>query len=146
VFPSDREVRFNEMEYHMPREALVPTLRKVRERLESAHNDIFFPIEMRTVKGAGDDALLSPFQGHPVSASIAVHSYYKEDPLPYFTDIEQIYQPIGGRPHWAKMNTLDASTFSQRYPRWKDFLEVRASCDPEGKMLNPYLKKVFGLG
>ena len=43
------------------------------------------------------------------------------------------------------MNTLDAKTFAARYPRWKDFLEVRATLDPEGKMLNPYLRKVFGL-
>jgi hypothetical protein len=43
------------------------------------------------------------------------------------------------------MNTLDATVFAQRYPRWKDFQAVRAELDPEGKMLNPYLKKVFGL-
>ncbi len=143
VFPSSREVRFNEMEYHLPREQLMPTLKKVRETLESKHPEIFFPIEIRTVKG--DDAWLSPFYGHETSGSIAVHHYHVEDPLPYFADIEPLYQPIGGRPHWGKMNTLDAKVFAERYPRWKDFLEVRASLDPEAKMLNPYLKKVFGV-
>jgi len=143
IFPSNREVRFNEMEYHLPREQLMPTLRKVRETLESKHPEIFFPIEIRTVKG--DNAWLSPFCGHDVSGSIAVHHYHLEDPLPYFADIEPLYQPIGGRPHWGKMNTLDARVFAQRYPKWKDFLDVRASLDPEGKMLNPYLKKVFGV-
>ena len=131
------------MEYHLPREQLMPTLKKVRQTLESKHAEIFFPIEIRTVKG--DDAWLSPFYGHEVSGSIAVHHYYLEDPLPYFADIEPLYQPIAGRPHWGKMNTLDAKIFAQRYPRWKDFLDVRASLDPEGKMLNAYLKKVFGL-
>ncbi|HZP13862.1 MAG TPA: D-arabinono-1,4-lactone oxidase [Nevskiaceae bacterium] len=143
IFPSNRAVRFNEMEYHLPREQLMPTLKKVRETLESKHHEIFFPIEIRTVRG--DDAWLSPFYGHEVSGSIAVHHYHLEDPLPYFADIEPLYQPIGGRPHWGKMNTLDATVFAQRYPKWKDFLEVRASLDPEGKMLNPYLKKVFGV-
>jgi len=143
IFPSSREVRFNEMEYHLPREALMPTLKKVRETLESKHPEIFFPIEIRTVKG--DDAWLSPFYGHDVSGSIAVHHYHVEDPLPYFADIEPLYQPLQGRPHWGKMNTLDAKTFAARYPKWKDFLEVRASLDPEGKMLNPYLKRIFGL-
>jgi FAD-linked oxidoreductase len=144
IFPSNRAVRFNEMEYHLPREQLMPTLRKVRERVESKHHEEFFPIEIRTVKG--DDAWLSPFYGHAVSGSIAVHRYYVEDPLPYFADIEPLYQPLAGRPHWGKMNTLKAADFASRYPKWKDFLAVRASLDPEGRMLNTYLKQVFGLG
>lgn len=142
IFPSSRAVRFNEMEYHLPREQLMPTLRKVRETLESRHPEIFFPIEIRVVKG--DDAWLSPFAGHETSGSIAVHHYHQENPLPYFASIEPLYQPLG-RPHWGKMNTLNAADFAPRYPRWRDFLEVRATLDPEGKMLNPYLKKVFGL-
>ncbi|MDP9140084.1 MAG: FAD-binding protein [Pseudomonadota bacterium] len=144
IFPSSREVRFNEMEYHLPREALLPALRQVRARIESHHAEEFFPIEIRVVRG--DDAWLSPFHGHETSGSIAVHRYHREDPLPYFADIEPIYQPYGGRPHWGKMNTLEASVFAERYPRWKDFLDVRAELDPQGRMLNPYLKKVFGLG
>ena len=144
IFPSNRAVRFNEMEYHLPREHLMPTLKKVRETLERQHRDIFFPIEVRVVRG--DDAWLSPFYGHETSGSIAVHQYHLEDPLPYFAGIEPLYQDIGGRPHWGKMNTLDSKAFAMLYPRWKDFLDVRAALDPEGKMLNPYLKKVFGLG
>ncbi|HUS25290.1 MAG TPA: D-arabinono-1,4-lactone oxidase [Candidatus Binatia bacterium] len=143
VFPSSRAVRFNEMEYHLPREALMPTLRKVRETLESRHPEIFFPVEVRTVKG--DDAWLSPFGGHDVSGSIAVHHYHEEDPLPYFADIEPLYQPLGGRPHWAKMHTLTAKELSARYPHWKHFLEIRREMDPQGRMLNPYLKTLFGL-
>jgi FAD-linked oxidoreductase len=143
VFPSARPVRFNEMEYHLPREALLPTLRKVRETLETKHPEIFFPVEVRLVRG--DDAWLSPFQGHAVSGSIAVHHYHAEDPLPYFADIEPLFREAGGRPHWGKMNTLGAADFAALYPRWKDFLDVRAALDPEGKMLNPYLRKVFGL-
>jgi len=143
IFPSSRAVRFNEMEYHLPREALVPTLRKVKDVLETKHPEIFFPVEARVVKG--DDAWLSPFSGHDASASIAVHHYYLEDPLPYFADIEPLYQPLGGRPHWGKMHTLDAKSLAPRYPRWRDFLEVRAALDPEGRMLNPHLKKLFGI-
>lgn len=144
IFPSSRPVRFNEMEYHLPREALMPTLRKVRETLETRHPEIFFPVEIRTVRGAGDTAWLSPFQGHDISGSIAVHHWFKEDPLPYFADIEALYQPLGGRPHWAKMHTLDATTFSQRYPRFTDFQKLRMQLDPEGQMLNPFLKKILG--
>lgn len=142
MFPSSRAVRFNEMEYHLPREALLPTVRKVREVVETQHPEIFFPIEVRVVKG--DDAWLSPFGGHESSGSIAVHHYHLEDPLPYFADVEPLYQPLGGRPHWGKMHTLGATELAARYPRWNDFQRVRRELDPEGRMLNPYLKQLFG--
>jgi FAD-linked oxidoreductase len=142
AFPSSRAVRFNEMEYHLPRERLMATLRQVRETVERRHPEIFFPIEVRVVRG--DDAWLSPFQGHATSGSIAVHHYHLEDPLPYFASIEPLFRAAGGRPHWGKMNTLAAADFAALYPRWRDFLEVRAALDPDGKMLNPYLKQVFG--
>jgi FAD/FMN-containing dehydrogenase len=130
------------MEYHLPREALLPTARKVLEIVETRHPEIFFPIEVRVVKG--DDAWLSPFGGHETSGSIAVHHYHLEDPLPYFADIEPLYPPLGGRPHWGKMHTLGAAELAARYPRWADFQRVRRELDPEGRMLNPHLKQLFG--
>lgn len=142
AFPSDRAVRFNEMEYHLPREQLLPTLRKVRQTVETRHPEIFFPIEVRVVRG--DNAWLSPFGGHEISGSIAVHHYYPEDPLPYFASIEPLHRAAGGRPHWGKMHTLAAPDFAALYPRWKDFLAVRRELDPEGRMLNAHLKQVFG--
>ncbi len=131
------------MEYHLDGEALLPAFREVRARIEARHHDEFFPIELRVVRG--DDAWLSPFQGHAVSGSIAVHRYHLEDPLPYFADIEPIYQPYAGRPHWGKMHTLTPQQLASRYPRWSDFLAVRAELDPQGRMLNPYLRTLFGL-
>lgn len=143
IFPSSREVRFNEMEYHLPSEALMPAFKQVRERIESQHHEEFFPIEIRVVRG--DDAMLSPFQGHAVSGSIAVHRYHKEDPLPYFASLEPIYQPYEGRPHWGKMHTLTPQQLAARYPRWQEFLAVREALDPQGRMLNPYLRQLFGV-
>jgi FAD-linked oxidoreductase len=142
MIPSVRNIRFHEMEYHVPREHLLPLVRKVRETMESAHPEIFFPVQVRIVKG--DDAWLSPFGGHETSGSIAVHHHYLEDPLPYFATIEPLYQPLGGRPHWGKMHTLTAKDLAPRYPRWRDFQTIRQELDPEGRMLNPYLKQLFG--
>ena len=140
IYPSDRAVRFNEMEYHLPREAIVPALRKVRDIAETKHPDVFFPVEVRVVQE--DDAWLSPFYKRP-SASLATHRYYEEDFLPYFKSIEPIYQPMEGRPHWGKLHTLEAATLAGRYPRWKDFNDIRQSLDPKGVMLNDHLRKVF---
>lgn len=142
VFPSERTVRFNEMEYHMDRKHLVDTVRKVKATIEDKHPEAFFPCEVRAVKG--DDAWLSPFYGHE-SGSIAVHRYYKEDPRPLFKTIEPIYQAIDGRPHWGKMHNLTAKDFAKLYPKWTDFLQVRQQLDPTGKMLNEHLRQVFGV-
>jgi FAD-linked oxidoreductase len=142
MFPSNRAVRFNEMEYHLPREALLPTLRRVRDAVESAHPEIFFPIEVRVVRG--DDAWLSPFSGHEVSGSIAVHHYHLEDPLPCFASVEPLLRAAGGRPHWGKMHTLAAADLAALYPRWADFQRVRRELDPAGRMLSPYLRQLLG--
>lgn len=141
MFPTPRNIRFNEMEYHLPREALLPTLKQVKDVVDHKHPEIFFVIEVRVVKG--DQAWLSPFYDHATSGSIAVHQYYQEYPLDYFADVEPLYQPVGGRPHWGKMSTLDGPTLASRYPRWKDFNALRRQLDPEGKMLNPYLRRIF---
>jgi FAD-linked oxidoreductase len=142
MFPSNRAVRFNEMEYHLPRETLLPTLRRVREAVEAAHPEVFFPIEVRVVRG--DDAWLSPFGGHEASGSIAVHHYHLEDPLPCFATVEPLLRAAGGRPHWGKMHTLAAADLAALYPRWADFQRVRRELDPEGRMLSPYLRQLFG--
>ncbi|MGB3808533.1 MAG: D-arabinono-1,4-lactone oxidase [Parvibaculum sp.] len=139
---TERGVRFNEMEYHLPREAAPAALREIIETIEKNNIKVFFPIEFRTV--AADDIWLSPFYGRK-SASIAVHQFYEWDYKPYFTAIEPIFRKHDGRPHWGKLNTLEAADFAAIYPKWKDFLKVRAELDPKGKFLNPYLRKVFGV-
>jgi len=139
---TERNMRFNEMEYHLPREAGPEALREVIETIEMNDVEVFFPIEFRTV--APDDIWLSPFYKRE-SCSIAVHRYHEEDYTPYFSLIEPIFRKHEGRPHWGKLNTLKAADFASLYPKWQDFLEVRAELDPEGRFLNPYLRDVFGM-
>ncbi|MEQ9518893.1 MAG: D-arabinono-1,4-lactone oxidase [Parvibaculum sp.] len=142
VYPSERAVRFNEMEYHLPRENALAALREIREHVEGENIDVFFPWEFRFVKS--DDIWLSPFQGRE-SCSIAIHRFHEEDYRPLFSAVEPTLQKHGGRPHWGKLHTLKASSFAALYPHWNDFLEVRQSLDPTGVFLNDHLKEVFGV-
>ena len=143
LYPSDREsMRFNEMEYHLPRENGPAALREIRAAIEKNRIDVFFPIEFRLVDA--DDAWLSPFQGRK-TCSIAVHQVNTKDPKPYFDIIEPILRKHGGRPHWGKQHTLGAADFAQLYPHWQDFLKVRERLDPAGKFLNAHLEKVLGV-
>lgn len=140
-FVHERNVRFNEMEYHLPREHGIPALREILTALEKNHPEVFFPIEFRYVKA--DDAWLSPFFERD-ACSIAVHRFFEEDYKPYFSTIEPIFRKYSGRPHWGKLNTLGADDFRALYPHWDDFRAVRNELDPEGRFLNTYLKQLFG--
>jgi len=140
-YASERNVRFNEMEYHLPREYGLAALREVRKVLETGFPEVFFPIEVRYIKG--DDIWLSPFYGRD-SVSIAAHRYFEEDYSAYFGAIEPIFRKYHGRPHWAKLNSLGARDLRRLYPRWYDFVAVRQEMDPQGKFLNPYLAGLFG--
>ncbi|MEM1114266.1 MAG: D-arabinono-1,4-lactone oxidase [Pseudomonadota bacterium] len=139
-YASERNVRFNEMEYHLPREHGMQALREIRDVLESQHNEVFFPIEVRWIQG--DDIWLSPFQGRD-SVSIAVHRYFDEDFSPYFKTIEPIFRKYNGRPHWGKLNTLTGQDCRALYPHWDEFAAVQREMDPEGQFLNQYLRDLL---
>ena len=142
IYANDRNVRFNEMEYHLPVEHGLSALREVRQTLEKHFPEVFFPIECRYIKG--DEAWLSPFYQRD-AISIAVHRYFEEDYLPFFKAIEPIFQKYQGRPHWGKVNTFSAQQCAEAYPKWQEFLALRTEYDPDRKFLNPYLKRIFGI-
>jgi FAD/FMN-containing dehydrogenase len=141
LLSTERPVRFNEMEFHLPAEVQLTALREVVKAIESYRTDIFFPIELRRI--ATDDAWLSPFQGGE-RGSIAVHCYYKDEYKFLFSLVEPIFRRYGGRPHWGKLNSLGGHDLASLYPRWKDFLQVRRELDPSGRFLNSYLRGLFG--
>lgn len=140
LLSTDRPVRFNEMEFHLPAETQLAALREVVATIEAKRPDVFFPIELRRI--APDDAWLSPFQGG-ARGSIAVHAYYKDDYAFLFTLIQPILRKHGGRPHWGKLNSLTDADFAALYPRWRDFHALRKSLDPEDRLLNPYLRTIL---
>jgi FAD-linked oxidoreductase len=140
LLSNERPVRFNEMEFHLPREAQMAAMLEVLAAIEANHREVFFPLELRSI--AKDDAWLSPFYDRE-SGSIAVHSYYKDDYTRLFAQVEPILRRHGGRPHWGKLHSLKARDLEALYPRWHDAMNVRQSLDPQGRFLNPYLRELF---
>jgi FAD-linked oxidoreductase len=139
-YAKERNVRFNEMEYHLPRENLAKAFKEVQKMVEENFSEVFFPFEVRFVKS--DNIWLSPFYQRE-TCSIAVHRYFNEDYKPLYKAVEPILQKYGGRPHWGKLNTMSGVELSKMYPHWEDFKEIRQQMDPTGKFLNPYLKQLF---
>lgn len=143
LLSNERPVRFKEMEYHLPIERQVEVLREVIRRIERGATDVFFPIEARII--APDDAWLSPFYQR-ASGSIAVHAWYKDDHDWMARLIEPVFREAGGRPHWGKLHSLGASELAALYPMFAEANAVRRSVDPAGRMLNPFLTRLFGDG
>ncbi|HWR86588.1 MAG TPA: D-arabinono-1,4-lactone oxidase [Rhodoglobus sp.] len=141
VFTSPRRVRFREMEYAIPVEAVPDAVRAVRTLIEARGWRIEFPIEVRAA--AADDLWLSTAAGR-ASGYIAVHRAVHADPAEYFREVEAIMVGHGGRPHWGKMHTRDADYLRTVYPRFDDFIAVRNRLDPERVFANPYLERVLG--
>jgi FAD-linked oxidoreductase len=137
-----RPTRFNETECHVPRAAGIACVREVIATLER-RNEVFFPLEFRFVKA--DDAWLSPFYQRD-SCSIAVHAAHGE-PYDYLmSELGPVFRKHGGRPHWGKLHNFSAAELAAMYPRWKDFQALRQQMDPRGRMLNPHLRALFGIG
>jgi len=141
VFTSPRRVRFVEMEYAVPREALIETLRELKTMVERSGLRISFPVEVRTAPA--DDITLSTASGRD-SAYVAVHMFRGTPYQAYFTAAESIFTAHEGRPHWGKVHTRDAEYFSGVYPRFGEFTALRDRLDPDRRFQNDYLRRVLG--
>ncbi|MDX3629256.1 D-arabinono-1,4-lactone oxidase [Streptomyces europaeiscabiei] len=141
VFTSPRRVRFVEMEFAVPREALVDTLRELKAMVDRSKLRVSFPVEVRTAPA--DDITLSTASGRE-SAYVAVHMFKGTPYRAYFTAAERIFTAHEGRPHWGKVHTRDTDYFAKVYPRFGEFTALRDRLDPERRFQNDYLRRVLG--
>jgi FAD/FMN-containing dehydrogenase len=141
VFVTPRRVRFTESEYAVPRESLGHVITELRRAVPRLPHPVMFPVEVRVA--AADDIWLSTAHGRE-SAYVAIHQYAGLPYQDYFDRFESIVAEVAGRPHWGKMHSLDAERLGALYPRFGDFLRVRAESDPEGRFGNAYLTRVLG--
>lgn len=141
ILSNVRNGRFNEMEYSVPKEAGAECLREILQTIIDKEIDVVFPLEYRYVRR--DDTWLSMSSGDEDHAAISIHRTAAEDYRPYFDLIEPIFWKYGGRPHWGKIHSLGAAELSELYPRFKDFQMVRNELDPQGRLLNEHLRKLF---
>jgi L-gulonolactone oxidase len=141
VFASPRHVKFVEMEYGIPVEAVPEALGRVRDLTATLSFPTLFPVEVRV--SAADDIPLSTGFGR-TNGWIAVHQYRGAPYESYFQGVESIMNDYAGRPHWGKLHFQTAATLRDRYPEWHAFQAVRARLDPDGTFRNDYLDRVLG--
>lgn len=144
VFISSRTVRFREMEYAVPLDAVPEAIAQVRTMIERRGFRVSFPIEVRAA--AADDLMLSTASGR-AGGYIAAHRFHHDDAADsqaYFDAFEEIMVGHDGRPHWGKMHTRDAGYLRTVYPRFDEFLGVRDRFDPNRVFTNDYLRTILG--
>lgn len=141
VFASARHVRFVEMEYAIPLDAVPEALGRLRALCDELGVYRSFPVEVRAV--AADDIPLSPAYGR-ATGYIAVHVAKGEPYQQYFRGTEAIMDDYAGRPHWGKVHFQSADTLAPRYPEWDEFAALRGQVDPRGVFTNWHIDHVLG--
>lgn len=140
IFPSERNLKFNEMEFAVLYANGPDCLREIRHLMQSKHRNVLWPIEYRTL--AADDLWLSPAYGRE-TVTISIHQAADQEQRSFFADAEAIFRNHHGRPHWGKMHSFQANDLSLLYPQWAHFVAIRQQLDPNGRFLNPYLRTIF---
>jgi len=79
------------------------------------------------------------------TVTISVHQDASIDPSPLFDAAEAIFRAHQGRPHWGKVHHYEAAELSDSLPGFNRFCEIRQDLDPEGRFLNSFLSKIFGV-
>jgi L-gulono-1,4-lactone dehydrogenase len=141
VFTADRRVRFRELEYGVPIEAVPEALREIDRALRRVDLVPTFPFEVRAI--GADDAHLSTAHGRD-TGYIAAHRWWREDPRPLFDVVEPILLAHDGRPHWGKVHSLRAPQLAERFPGFAAFLAVRDELDPERLFASAWTRQVLG--
>jgi FAD/FMN-containing dehydrogenase len=143
IFPSERNVKFNECEFAIPYENGPECVREIRSLMLSKHREVAWPIEYRTL--GADDIDLGPAHGRE-TVTISVHQAAELPHLRFFSDVEAIFRNHHGRPHWGKWHSHRARDLRDLYPQWDHFSALRERLDPKGTFLNGYLREMLGAG
>ncbi|TAJ53477.1 MAG: FAD-binding protein [Nevskiaceae bacterium] len=93
---------------------------------------------------AADEVWLSPAYQRD-SAFIRLKRF-RGAPMPAVTRaFADVLDRYDARPHWGSQHNKEGSELALLYPRWRDFLALRARLDPRGVFLNDYLGRLFGV-
>ncbi|MGC0141680.1 D-arabinono-1,4-lactone oxidase [Pseudactinotalea sp. Z1732] len=141
IIPTVPPLRFDEMEYLFPLEVGMDVFQAVRERIKSRHrHHVAWRVLVRTI--AADDLMLSNATGHDSMSIALLHNAdLPEDP--YFADMEPLLLDYGGRPHWGKKHSRTATHLAPMYPQWQHFQQIRRRHDPDGVLMNDYLRSLL---
>jgi FAD/FMN-containing dehydrogenase len=112
------------------------------ERRRIGHVYQSSPIACRFVKAS--TAYLSMMHGHDTMMIELIGLTGNDGGYELLHAYEEALYELGGRPHWGQVNTITGSHgfVESMYPRYADWLDVRARLDPGGVFDSPFTKRV----
>ncbi|PKF74854.1 D-arabinono-1,4-lactone oxidase [Chryseobacterium sp. PMSZPI] len=117
-------------------------LKEFRDTLEHSGQKIHFPIDLRYT--AAESSWLSPsYQQDTFYIGMCIREYHKKEIHPsmqLFFDVMKKYRAC---PNWGKLSDLSKTVLDERFPKLKDFRELRNDLDPDGTFLNDFTKDIF---
>jgi xylitol oxidase len=125
-------------EYFVDRAEGAAALRAVRALGEKIAPHLHIT-ELRTT--APDALWLSGSSGRP---TLAIHFTWRNEPdavQALLPEIERALAPFAARPHWGKVNTVDAGGLAAVHPRLGDARALFERLDPAGVFSNGYLEQ-----
>ncbi|MCF8258887.1 MAG: FAD-binding protein [Flavobacteriales bacterium] len=116
-------------------------LREYRDMVNANGHLINFIQEIRFVKG--DDYALSPCHGRD---SVYVGAYNADDRgwNELLSDFGKLAMDHRGRPHWGKEFNVGIDYLRSVYPQWERFVALRNAYDPERRLSNAMMERLFG--
>jgi xylitol oxidase len=130
-------------EFFLPRDVAQKAINALRE-IGNLLTPVLLISEVRTVRA--DDLWLSPAYGRD---SIAFHFTWISDAAavwPALVATEERLMPLGARPHWGKITTVDPRTIVATYERASDFEQLAYEFDPTSKFRNDFVNSLFPVG
>ncbi len=137
IYAETYRPNFHELERIVAIEHARDAVAAVRELIVGTYPEQEFPVEVRFV--GADDALLSPFSGR-ASCAISVSGVMGADNAALFGDCERVLGQFGARAHWGKWHSHGAERLRALYPGYDAFCAARERLDPDGRLLNDYLR------
>jgi len=100
------------------------------------------PIALRFVKSS--PAYLSMMHGRDTMMIELIGLRGNDGGYELLAAYEEALYPLGGRPHWGQINALSGNgeEIAALYPRYADWLAVRAQLDPDGVFDSPFTDRV----
>ena len=123
-------------------EAVETILRIARERRDLGRVYQSSPIALRFVQAS--PAHLSMMNGCDTMMIELIGLNGNDGGIELLKAYEEALYALGGRPHWGHINTLSGSGgfVESMYPRYRDWMDVRARLDPDGVFDSPFTKRV----
>lgn len=102
-----------------------------------------FCVQVRFV--GKDDIWLSPnYQRDSCHITQTIYNPSESKRWLYFSGFHNATRKFGARLHWGKDFNLTPKEIRSLYPKFGDFMRIRALLDPNGTFLNELMSRTFG--